>query len=199
MIDSGHKLCRTCLKAICPPRAKHLASDAQLEQLRELGVRADESTTKDDVKRLKHIAWIRSLGFAISEEAMADAVGQLSDWIIRPTTIPVVGIAWDEDRQRAARKCKVGDEITLRREPSNETDRNAIQVWRSGWLGEALLGYVGSDDAEELAERMDAGDEIISRVCKLTEFAGKMSDHDRGIIIKIEHRPGRESRYRPRS
>jgi hypothetical protein len=60
---------------------------------------------------------------------------------------------------------KVGDPLTLVREPGNPHDRNAVRV---EWRGEKL-GYVPRADNADLARHMDRGTKVEARVSALTE------------------------------
>ena len=57
----------------------------------------------------------------------------------------------------------VGDSLTLRREPDNPHDRNAIQVL---WQGH-LLGFVPRRENKAVARAMDQGNLLIARVVAL--------------------------------
>jgi len=60
---------------------------------------------------------------------------------------------------------KIGDPLTLVREPENPHDRNAVRV---EWRGEKL-GYVPRADNADLARHMDRGTKVEARVSGLTE------------------------------
>lgn len=58
---------------------------------------------------------------------------------------------------------RVGDALTLKREPDNAYDRNAIQVlWQSH-----LLGYVPRRENKAVARAMDRNEPLIARVVAL--------------------------------
>ena len=60
-------------------------------------------------------------------------------------------------------RIRVGDALTLKREPDNPHDRNAIQVL---WQGH-LLGFVPRRENKAVARAMDRGDPLIARVVAL--------------------------------
>ena len=61
-------------------------------------------------------------------------------------------------------KIKVGDPLTLVREPANPHDSNAVRV---EWQGHKL-GYVPRRENEAVARHMDGGGKAEARVSKLT-------------------------------
>lgn len=58
---------------------------------------------------------------------------------------------------------RVGDALTLKREPDNPYDRNAVQVL---WQGQ-LLGFVPRRENKAVARAMDRGAPLIARVVAL--------------------------------
>lgn len=60
---------------------------------------------------------------------------------------------------------KVGDPLTLVREPDNPYDPNAVRV---EWRGEKL-GYVPRADNADLARHMDRGTKVEARISRLTQ------------------------------
>ncbi|MBL8429428.1 MAG: HIRAN domain-containing protein [Dechloromonas sp.] len=60
---------------------------------------------------------------------------------------------------------KVGDALSLIREPGNRHDRNAIRV---EWRGHKL-GYVPRAENRAVAAAMDAGDRLTARVSSLSD------------------------------
>jgi hypothetical protein len=58
---------------------------------------------------------------------------------------------------------RVGDRLTLTREPENRHDRNAIRV---DWNGQQL-GYVPRAENRAVARALDAGEKLEARVSKL--------------------------------
>lgn len=60
---------------------------------------------------------------------------------------------------------KVGDPLTLVREPDNPYDPNAVRV---EWRGEKL-GYVPRAENADVARHMDRGTKVEARISRLTE------------------------------
>lgn len=71
------------------------------------------------------------------------------------------------DRQKYIMICEEGDELKLVREPNNQYDANAIAVYNEF---NKQLGYIPSDEAEELAPRIDAGEKYQCCVSKVIKF-----------------------------
>lgn len=72
---------------------------------------------------------------------------------------------------------RVGDELTLRREPDNRHDRLAIRV---DWQGHQL-GYLPRAQNRVPAEAMDRGDRLRARVAQLTEHP----DPWRRVVVEV--------------
>lgn len=62
-------------------------------------------------------------------------------------------------------RLKVGDRLTLVREPGNKHDRHAIRV---DWQGQPL-GYVPRRENRAVAAALDRGEPLEARVSRLTE------------------------------
>ena len=60
-------------------------------------------------------------------------------------------------------KIRVGDSLTLKRQPDNPHDSNAIQVL---WQGQ-LLGFVPRRENKAVARAMDRGEPLVARVVAL--------------------------------
>ena len=60
---------------------------------------------------------------------------------------------------------RVGDPLTLVREPDNRHDRHAIRV---EWRGHKL-GYVPRAENRAVAAAMDQGDKLVARIAKVIE------------------------------
>jgi hypothetical protein len=75
-----------------------------------------------------------------------------------------------------------GESLTLKREPDNQHDRNAIQVWAQGHL----IGYVKSSQNKDLALAMDA---LLAEDSGFaaTGFVGKLAiDGGRQPMVEID-------------
>ncbi len=60
---------------------------------------------------------------------------------------------------------QLGETLTLRREPANRYDRNAIAVW----FKNEHLGYVPRSENRTLAQMMDRGEQLEGRIVRLME------------------------------
>lgn len=88
-------------------------------------------------------------------------------------------------RQTIAAKARPGDTLTLRREPRNPFDLNAIQVWhRAG-----QVGFLNADLAAELAPDMDAGAEFTAEVEEVTGGTRDKPHLGLNIVIIRRNRP----------
>jgi hypothetical protein len=80
-------------------------------------------------------------------------------------------------RQRIIKRCRVGDPITLAREPNNRYDRNAVAVLSS----HGQIGYISREDAEDVARRLDW--EEVPR-CTISRILGGTRDKPHlGVVI----------------
>ena len=61
---------------------------------------------------------------------------------------------------------KVGDALTLVREPANPYDNNAVRV---DWNGHQL-GYIPRVENEAIARQMDRGNRLQARIANLTKY-----------------------------
>lgn len=95
-----------------------------------------------------------------------------------------------ENREQIIRKyCKNGLKVTLKREPNNEHDENAIAVFLEipamfGLLGKSSkqIGYIKATTAKSIAEKMDKGQEFKAKV--VSYFAPSEKEHPR-VSIEI--------------
>lgn len=72
---------------------------------------------------------------------------------------------------------KVGDALTLVREPGNQYDANAVRV---EWNGRQL-GYIPRADNEAIARQMDRGNKLEARITKLTTYR----NHRRKLEVEV--------------
>jgi len=84
------------------------------------------------------------------------------------------------DRQEIARGCRGGERLTLRREPDNPQDANAVAVFRAN--GEQV-GYLSAGVAEQLAPLLDAGAPVTAEVSEVT--GGTPDKPTYGVNIRI--------------
>ena len=81
-------------------------------------------------------------------------------------TAPLAGAVY-YDVQSIWNQMKVGDRLTLVREPSNAHDAHAIRLQ---WQGH-MLGYVPRRDNTDLARQMDHGVRVEARITDLRRAA----------------------------
>jgi hypothetical protein len=83
------------------------------------------------------------------------------------------GPLWDE--------IKVGDALTLAREPANPHDSNAVRV---EWRGHKL-GYVPRRDNQAVARHMDSGGTVEARVSRLTQHRNPWQRIEFEVFVKL--------------
>ena len=76
---------------------------------------------------------------------------------------PVVGFQFHEGKQLWD-QLKVGDALTLVREPANPHDARAVRV---EWNGH-MLGYVPRAENDAVARQLDRGNKLEARIVRLT-------------------------------
>lgn len=99
----------------------------------------------------------------------------------------VVGVTRKNDdggsRQKFISKLHEGDAIDLVRDPDNEYDPNAIEVY----TGYNQIGFISKDRAPELAPQMDKGYKVEAWVDRIL---GGGSGQSYGVVIAIQrHKP----------
>jgi hypothetical protein len=83
------------------------------------------------------------------------------------------GQLWDE--------IKVGDALTLAREPANPHDSNAVRV---EWQGHKL-GYVPRRENQAVARHMDRGGNVEARVSKLTQHRNPWQRIEFEVFVRL--------------
>ena len=78
-------------------------------------------------------------------------------------------VVWDQ--------MKVGDTLTLVREPGNPHDGNAVRV---EWNGHQL-GYIPRAENAAVARQMDRGNRLAARITKLTTYR----NHRRKLEVEV--------------
>ena len=76
----------------------------------------------------------------------------------------IVGVSFD-GRQRLIRQTRVGESLSLVRDPNNQYDRNAIMVLNSSGN---QLGFISKEVASNLAYNMDSGARYTATVSAIT-------------------------------
>lgn len=87
--------------------------------------------------------------------------------MIKNVKLKVVGVTF-EGRQGIIKELKNTDVVTLRREPTNKFDTNAIAVWTE----KGQIGYIGKDYSSILSPMMDAGTQFEATIATLDEYKG---------------------------
>ena len=87
--------------------------------------------------------------------------------MIKNVKLKVVGVTFD-GRQEVIKQLNGNDIITLRREPTNRFDTNAIAVWSE----KGQVGYIGKDYSSILAPMMDAGTQLEATIATVDEYKG---------------------------
>lgn len=86
-------------------------------------------------------------------------------------------VLWDNMR--------VGDPLTLKREPQNPHDANAVRV---EWKGQPL-GYVPRRDNSDVARQMDRGAPVQARIVNLKEARNPWQRVEFEIFVELATRP----------
>lgn len=92
--------------------------------------------------------------------------------MIKNVKLKVVGVTF-EGRQEIIKQLNKSDIITIRREPTNRFDTNAIAVWSE----KGQVGYIGKDYASILSPMMDAGTKFEATIAELDEYKGTYYIH----------------------
>jgi hypothetical protein len=92
----------------------------------------------------------------------------------------VVGVSFD-GRQAVVARCRLGDQVILRREPHNPYDGNAVMVLT---VAGQQIGYINRSLAARLAPRLDAhGKDVEGKVEYLFRHATGIN---RGLAIRFD-------------
>ena len=86
-------------------------------------------------------------------------------------------VLWDNMR--------VGDPLTLRREPQNPHDANAVRV---EWKGQPL-GYVPRRDNSDVARQIDRGVPVQARIVRLKEARNPWQRVEFEVFVYLASRP----------
>lgn len=87
--------------------------------------------------------------------------------MIKNVKLKVVGVTF-EGRQEIIKQLDRSDIVTIRREPTNRFDKNAIMVMTE----KGQVGYIGKDYASILAPMMDGGTQFEASIAELDEYKG---------------------------
>lgn len=93
---------------------------------------------------------------------------------------PVAGFQFHEARQVWA-QLKIGDALTLVREPANLHDARAVRV---EWQGH-LLGYVPRAENDAVARQLDRGNRLEARIVRLTRHRDPWKRIEFEVFLKL--------------
>jgi hypothetical protein len=93
---------------------------------------------------------------------------------------PLAGFQYYQGRQ-VWDEIKVGDLLTLAREPANPHDSNAVRV---EWRGHTL-GYVPRRENRAVAQHMDSGGSVEARVSRLRGHRNPWQRIEFEIFVKL--------------
>ncbi len=196
-IDSGHLVCKTCLRQFLPPpRKKHLATVKHIAYLRGVGFTVPDDLTRIEAKRLGRISLARSWGSDVDTTATDAEIEAELDKIVYTFDSRVSGVVHENDdgtsRQVAIGRCVVGEEVVLIRDPENPYDRNAVRVYRLhgnqiGYLPAVVAGNLGSFESN-VAARMDQGIEFSAKIIEIALFNYKRCWFQ-GVDLRISYHP----------
>ena len=93
---------------------------------------------------------------------------------------PLAGFQYYEGKQLWD-EIKVGDPLTLVREPANPHDGNAVRV---EWRGHPL-GYVPRRENQGVARHMDRGGKVEARVSKLTQHRNPWQRIEFEVFVRL--------------
>jgi hypothetical protein len=94
---------------------------------------------------------------------------------------PLAGFVY-HDGKAVWEKMKVGDRLTLVREPANPHDSNAIRL---EWQGH-MLGYVPRKDNADLARQMDFGALAEARITALSKASNGRNQISYEIYVPLK-------------
>jgi HIRAN domain len=93
---------------------------------------------------------------------------------------PVAGFQFHEGKQLWD-QLKVGDALTLVREPANPHDARAVRV---EWNGH-MLGYVPRAENDAVARQLDRGNKLEARIVRLTKHRDPWKRIEFEVFLKL--------------
>lgn len=93
---------------------------------------------------------------------------------------PLAGFQFHEGRQ-LWKELKVGDALTLVREPDNPHDPRAVRV---DWNGH-VLGYVPRAENEAVARQLDRGNRLEARIVRLNKSRDPWKRVEFEVFLKL--------------
>ena len=108
--------------------------------------------------------WTRALGLALSIWLLAQSPASAESIKILVQSSPLAGSQY-YSANRVWGEIRIGDRLSLAREPDNRHDRNAVRVeWN-----DQKLGYVPRAENRAVAQALDAGERLEARVAGLRD------------------------------
>lgn len=108
--------------------------------------------------------WTRPLGLALSIWLLAQSSAIAESIKILVQSSPLAGSQY-YSANRVWGEIRIGDRLSLAREPDNRHDRNAVRV---EWNGQKL-GYVPRAENRAVAQALDAGEKLEAHVSRLRD------------------------------
>jgi hypothetical protein len=121
--------------------------------------------------------WVSS---ALALALVGAAFAQTSESRMLVRSSPLAGFQYYQGKQ-LWNDIKVGDVLTLVREPDNPHDRNAVRV---EWYGQQL-GYVPRRENRLVAQHMDRGGKVEARVSKLREHRNPWQRIEFEVMVRL--------------
>ena len=111
-----------------------------------------------------HSPWSRLLGLLLSIWLLAQSPAFAESIKILVQSSPLAGSQY-YSASRLWTEIRIGDRLSLAREPDNRHDRNAVRV---EWNGQKL-GYVPRAENRAVAQALNAGEKLEARVSRLRD------------------------------
>lgn len=212
-IESGQRVCRTCLRELRPPRPEHLAREKDITYLRQQGFNVGDDLTKNEADRLFDLNFVRTYGKQVSFGTAAEELDRLARVVrlqergikisdnarlaeievyeqIKHFFTKVVGVNHKNDdgssRQAIIKCCRLLEPLVFDHEEHNPQDPNAIGVCRQNGQ---QIGYLRRELAEEVVSKSAKGYKYAAHIMTLT--GGEPSAPSRGVnIVIVVGKPG---------
>ena len=111
-----------------------------------------------------HSPWSRLLGLLLSIWLLTQSQAFAESIKILVQSSPLAGSQY-YSASRLWTDIRIGDRLSLAREPDNRHDRNAVRV---EWNGQKL-GYVPRAENRAVAQALNAGEKLEARVSRLRD------------------------------
>lgn len=185
-IDSGHLVCSVCLREFMPQEKQEKLPTYYRRMWSTLGLHVPENPTAQEISQLKEIAIRRQLG--LSDDATTADIEERIRPKAKEFRTKIVGVSHlnsdGRSRQEIVKRCTVGEQLQLVREPMNAYDTRAVQVCR---MNGEQLGYLGAHIVGNeqgigwcVADDLDAGSESQVVVSSISGVDGS-----RGVNIHV--------------